>query len=188
MTDFARILEVKKAAQGRLLALQGVHSVAIGAKVVAGERTAEPAIVIFVERKKPLSELGPHEIIPTEIEGIKTDVVEKEKPRLFAGALPDEEQYSVLESGFQVQGGTTVTAKGTLGCIGRTDEPDPKIVGITCQHVFAFWEQKPFGLQIYKSGDLHRVIVYGTNIVRFPCTVLGRPSADWWRRAIPPRV
>ena len=113
MRDFDRILPVKREAERRLLAPPGVHSVAIGAKVVAGQRTAEPAIAVFVVRKKPPSALSPQEIIPAEIDGVKTDVVEREKPQLFAAALPDVTQYPAMEGGIQIQGGTTVRPEVT---------------------------------------------------------------------------
>jgi len=53
MADLDRIRAVKAQASERLLAIPGVHSVAIGAKKVGGEKTAEPAIVVFVTSKKP---------------------------------------------------------------------------------------------------------------------------------------
>ena len=62
--------------------------------------------------------------------------------QLFAGTLPDEEQYDVMEGGIQIQG-RTVAGKGTLGCIARTDdEPHPRIVGVTCHHLFALWSSQ----------------------------------------------
>jgi len=145
MADLDRIRAVKAQASERLLAIPGVHSVAIGAKKVGGEKTAEPAIVVFVTSKKPLGELTPQEVIPAEIDGVKTDVVEEEMPRLFG--LPDTDDYKVLDGGIQIQAGTTVTGVGTLGCIARTDDPQPKIVALTCQHVVAVWSSTAFELK-----------------------------------------
>jgi hypothetical protein len=176
MADLDRIRAVKAQASERLLAIPGVHSVAIGAKKVGGEKTAEPAIVVFVTSKKPLGELTPQEVIPAEIDGVKTDVVEEEMPRLFG--LPDTDDYKVLDGGIQIQAGTTVTGVGTLGCIARTDDPQPKIVALTCQHVVAVWSSTAFELKSYTSPDQHEVIVYGANVtgVRVRCFVTLVPA------------
>jgi hypothetical protein len=173
MPDLDRIRAVKEKARNRLLAIPGVHSVAIGARKVGGQKTAEPAIVVFVVKKKPAAELKPEEMIPAEIDGIKTDVVEEELPRLFAGTLPDEEPYDVMEGGIQIQAGTGVTGYGTLGCIARTDDPVPKIVALTCHHVVALWSAVNFELKIFTSRDKHQVIVYGANVsgVQLQCWV-----------------
>ena len=80
-TEPADILKIKRAAEARLHSLPGVHTVAVGKKIVSGVRTDETAIAVFVVYKKPLSELAPHEIIPVEIAGIKTDVIEMPVPR-----------------------------------------------------------------------------------------------------------
>jgi hypothetical protein len=47
MKDFETIRGVKVQARNRLLAAPGVHSVAIG-----GKKTNEPAIVVFVTKKR----------------------------------------------------------------------------------------------------------------------------------------
>jgi hypothetical protein len=172
MADFDRILGVKKAAQRRLLAIPGVHSVAIGAKVVAGKRTSEPSIAVFVGKKKKLSDLSSSEVIPTQIEGIKTDVIEEESPELFAGTLPDQETYSVMDGGIQIQAGTKVAGFGTLGFIASTNDPDPKIVAVTCQHVVAHRSGQSGDLKLWISPDEHRIILYGTNATGIRVRVL----------------
>ncbi|RLI87756.1 MAG: hypothetical protein DRP01_01105 [Archaeoglobales archaeon] len=45
-------------------------------KVKNGRDTGEPCITVFVARKVKASELRPDELIPPEIDGKKTDVVE----------------------------------------------------------------------------------------------------------------
>lgn len=130
--DFERIGAIKKNAEGRLLAIPGVHGVGLGAKYVGGQRTREPAIMVFVANKKAAAALLPHEVIPTEIDGVKTDVMESPPARLMAD---DTDRYRPLTGGVQIQCGGQVGSGGTLGCIARTNEPVPRIVGITNQHV-----------------------------------------------------
>ncbi len=153
MKDFDRLRSIKNAALGNLLAIPGVHAVGIGLKIVAGQRTDEPAIMVFVEKKRPVSELRPSEIIPAEIDGFKTDVYESDIPRVHV----DNTSYRPLVGGSQITPGglipkitvlkptgppvvtpsTGLGGEGTLGCIAKTGEANPRIVGLTCQHVVA---------------------------------------------------
>ncbi len=138
MPDFDRILAIKKDAQVRLRTIPGVHAVGIGAKVVGGSRTSEPSIIVYTVKKKALSEIPPNELIPAEIDGVKTDVVEEDIPR-YHSSFPDtsgDYRSNGLDGGIQIQAGQS-DVLGTLGCIGATDDPEPKIVAITCHHVVA---------------------------------------------------
>jgi hypothetical protein len=153
MKDFERIRAIKRAAQGRLLAIPGVHAVGVGSKIVAGEFTKESAIMVFVVKKRPLSELPANQVIPAEIEGVKTDVYES---GVFRRHAEDEKKYrDPLMAGSRLfMGGVSgqvtirhppdpdfvIPAKGlggigTLGCFARTGGTNPQVLGITCQHV-----------------------------------------------------
>lgn len=129
--DIDHIYAVKRKAQAQLLGIPGVHAVGLGAKYVGGERTQEPAILVYVEKKKPTAQLLPDEIIPPEIDGVKTDVMESARPR----PLLDESRYRPLEGGIQIQSGGNLGGIGTLGWIAHTNTPVSKIVGVTNHHV-----------------------------------------------------
>src|SRR3989475_2210701 len=53
-----------------------VIGVGIGKKVVAGEETEDPAVIVFVERKLPEPRLRKKDIVPKILDEVKTDVVE----------------------------------------------------------------------------------------------------------------
>lgn len=162
MNDFERIRAVKRAAQAQLFSIPGVHSVAIGVKYVDGQNTGESAIIVFVVKKKPLSELPPYEVVPPEIDGVKTDVVEEERPVLHTD---DTSTYRPLVGGAQVRAGLDINGAGTLGCIAQTDDPDPKIVAITCRHV-VMWNGKPTDLIVTDttiSPSQHTFTFSGSN-------------------------
>jgi len=165
MIDFDRIRAVKKNAQARLRSIPGVHAVGVGAKVVGGERTTEPAIIVFVVQKRSRSEIPPEEVVPAEIDGVKTDVIEAGIPQLNM-ALPDRSSYrgSGLVGGIQIQVGLTIFG-GTLGCIGATDEPDSKIVAITNHHVVAPLSAvaSKSTLTVSQSADGHTITFGGTS-------------------------
>jgi hypothetical protein len=59
----------------RLLAIPGVTGLAIGNKMTGGHDTEQRAVVVFVEQKRDVAD---EERIPSEVDGIPTDVVERE--------------------------------------------------------------------------------------------------------------
>ncbi|HEY4214815.1 MAG TPA: hypothetical protein VGM84_25285 [Steroidobacteraceae bacterium] len=131
MTDPVVVRQVKRANEARLLVLPGVHSVGVGPKLVAGKFTGELAIKVYLVKKKSPAELTPGEIIPPEIGGVKTDIVEMEVPNLHADT--SKERPLIF--------GTRITAKdapedGTVGMLALTGDYF-KLVALTCQHVVA---------------------------------------------------
>ena len=68
------LINKKTQAEAQLLALPGVKGVGIGYKIVAGKRTEETCIVVFVEKKHPKKTMKNNDIVPTEIHGVITDV------------------------------------------------------------------------------------------------------------------
>ena len=54
---------------------KNVLSVDVGTKWSNDKNTNEPAIVIYVTEKEPMATLSSEDAIPSEINGIKTDVV-----------------------------------------------------------------------------------------------------------------
>jgi hypothetical protein len=167
MTDFEKVREIKKAARGRLLAIPGVHAVAVGPKTVGGKPTDEISIRVYVVKKKPPSELRAEEMIPAEINGVKTDVIESDVPRI----LLDASRYRPLVGGVMVIPGghapdivTTnppavilgggLGGTGTLGCFASTGSPKPKIFAITNHHIVA---TPPFGKQFTLKPKLTAV-------------------------------
>jgi hypothetical protein len=148
--NLERLRPIKRAAQGRLMALPGVHAVGIGIKKTGGQRTGEPAIVVFVEHKRPAADLPASQRIPAQVGGVMTDVVECEMPRV---CVDDKKRRPLvggsrlqpggLTEGFVRVGGTKpvdipgsgLGQNGTIGCLVRTGEAVPRILALTCQHV-----------------------------------------------------
>jgi hypothetical protein len=124
---------VKRRAEQSLLAIPGVRGVGLGGKKKAGRPTGDPAILVYVGEKKPAGEVPVDLLIPAEIEGIKTDVIESR----------EEQRLGALEGGVGIKIEPTVsgggqTSTGTLGCFATTtnDNP-PKVVLLSNYHVLA---------------------------------------------------
>lgn len=90
------IRPAKERVEDELLQLPGVRGVDINEKTVGGKPTGELSIVVYVEEKKPKSDLDDDEVIPEEIEGIPTDVQE-EKIELQPASLGLDRYVAVTD-------------------------------------------------------------------------------------------
>ena len=69
-----RVRAVKEAHEAELLGKANVVGVGIGVREEDGTRAGELAIVVSVDRKLPLCELDPEDILPQELDGVAVDV------------------------------------------------------------------------------------------------------------------
>jgi hypothetical protein len=142
MNEQDRISRIKEEAEKVLFKIPGVHGVGIGHKHTKGKYTSELSIKVYVLRKKALQEIPPEEMIPAEIEGVKTDVVETGPPQRCVDEDPKEYRPArggtrvSIQHETQVAGGTQrAIGFGTLGFIARTTGNPPIVVGVTNHHV-----------------------------------------------------
>ncbi len=70
------IEEVKEKYEQELMNKAGVVGCSIGYKQIGGKKTDKLSIVCYVKKKKKEEDLKVKDIIPREIEGVPTDVVE----------------------------------------------------------------------------------------------------------------
>ncbi len=83
------IYEVLARHRPALLRLPNVVGTGVGPKIVAGERKPGLVIKVFVRRKLAREQLAAESLIPTEIEGIPTDVVSRSPaPPVWRGPRP----------------------------------------------------------------------------------------------------
>ncbi len=82
-------VQVAKAShESALFGRANVVGVAVGNKVTGGHETDERCIVVFVARKRPESQLWRRDIVPRELDGIHTDVVETGRFRALSLVEP----------------------------------------------------------------------------------------------------
>jgi hypothetical protein len=74
ITERAKIVQEKY--QNELMSKANVVGTAVGLVKRQGQYTGEVAIVVMVQSKVPAAELGPDDLIPKELDGIKVDVQE----------------------------------------------------------------------------------------------------------------
>jgi hypothetical protein len=78
-----RVLAVKRRVEDELLKIPGVHGVSVAPRRVGGRETGELAIRVHVAAKTPPDRVPAGELIPPEINGVATDVVQDEPLRPF---------------------------------------------------------------------------------------------------------
>lgn len=100
-----------------LLKKKNVVAIIPGHKVIAGINTGRDAIVVYVTKKVPLSELSEKDIIPKTIEGIESDV--RETGEIRALTVDRTKKWRPAPGGCSI-GHLNITA-GTLGMIVRKD-------------------------------------------------------------------
>ena len=71
---FQFVRRIQERYQNELMGKRNVVGVAMGYKNPADHE--DPAVVVLVEEKKPVSALNRTDIIPREIDGVRTDVIE----------------------------------------------------------------------------------------------------------------
>lgn len=129
-----------------------LHSIGIGKKYVAGKSTDQLCVRLYVVQKMAPSLLPKAAVLPAEIDGIVTDVIES--PRAFvlsaaappAPAPPPAQTCTDLRTRSQrpVLGGISAShsdvTDGTIACICRSvaadDDPDDRYI-LGNNHVFA---------------------------------------------------
>ena len=118
--------------------IPGVIAVGIGFKQTQGEKTDTISFIVYVQEKKDLNDLTPEQIIPKEIQGVKTDVVKVSSASTATTNLPDKSKHRPIKGGIQIGNGikdsTGLYHFGTLGCF-ATLNSDNSVVGLSNQHV-----------------------------------------------------
>jgi|3_EtaG_2_1085321.scaffolds.fasta_scaffold00090_48 hypothetical protein len=147
----AKCLNVKEAHETKLLKKQNVVGTAIGEKWVNGTSTGKDAVLVFVQKKFSkrgvINKYSTDEIIPSELDGVPTDVIEVgiiTKETGHRGKVrPVQPGYSVGHKG--------ITA-GTIGGFFRDKDGDP--VFLSNNHVLANENSAKNGDLIYQPGPL----------------------------------
>jgi len=144
---FQRIVQAQTDFQEELLAKRNVVGVAVGYKATAQGITDTPAIVVLVEQKLPVAALTSADEIPSEINGIRTDVLQV--GRLEAQVTPKDRFRPMIPGGVSI-GHYKITA-GTLGVIVKDrDTGEPFI--LSNNHVLANSNEAMVGDPILQPG------------------------------------
>jgi hypothetical protein len=146
------IRAAKSVYEAALLARANVVGVGVGRKIVGGRETDEPCIVVFVERKIPATDLRRRDLVPGELEGIRTDVVES--GRFVALSMAETTLVERTARMRPAPGGVSIghvrITAGTLGVLARRVRGGPVI--LSNNHVLANANRAARGDPILQPG------------------------------------
>ena len=134
--------------QETLLAKSNVVGVAVGFKESEGVKTDTVSVVVLVQQKKPLAALTAQDVIPKELEGMKTDVYEV--GYLRAQDTP-RDRFRPMMPGISI-GHYKVTA-GTFGALVK-DKATGSLLILSNNHVLANCNDALVGDSILQPGSI----------------------------------
>jgi len=150
---------------------QNVTGVGIGPKLTGGQPSGPDCVRLYVERKVPLTALSGENLLPTQIAGVPTDVIESGRfvggappltleamPRAATSAPPGPVRTRIrpvqpgCSVGFQFTGSEAgVVMAGTMGAI--VMKGDRRFI-LSNNHVLANENLLPIGSPIFQPGLL----------------------------------
>ena len=126
--------EVKKVIRqykSEILTIPNVLGVGIGYRITAGRMTGELSIMLLVRRKLPVAGLSAKALAPSQIEGIRTDVLEVGDIRPL---MLRTDRWRPAPGGVSI--GHYKISAGTLGCVVRDRETGDRLI-LSNNHVLA---------------------------------------------------
>ncbi|MBZ0301148.1 MAG: hypothetical protein K8J31_15480, partial [Anaerolineae bacterium] len=142
-----QVIQAQNAVKEDFMARANVVGVAIGNKGDKTTSAGEPAVVVLVERKLPLSALSAGDVIPKQIDGVRTDVYEVGYLRAYE--TPRDRFRPTIPSGVSI-GHFKITA-GTLGTIVTDRTTGAKLI-LSNNHVLANSNEGLVGDAILQPG------------------------------------
>ncbi|HVU09661.1 MAG TPA: hypothetical protein VHD90_00230 [Phototrophicaceae bacterium] len=146
-------IQAQQLHQHTLLAKANVVGVGVGFKTNKGSTNGDLSVVVLVQQKKPLAALTAQDVIPPELEGMKTDVMEVGYLRAQQAALPDPKGRvrPIIPPGVSI-GHYKVTA-GTFGAL-VTDKVSGQKLILSNNHVLANSNGAAIGDAILQPGAI----------------------------------
>ncbi len=144
-------MQAQELYEPQLLNKANVVGVAIGFKESKGGTTGDMAVVVLVEQKKPLAALAAQDVIPSEIDGMRTDVYEVGYLRAQTQQNPIGRFRPLIPAGVSI-GHYKVTA-GTLGVV-VTDKTTGARLILSNNHVLANSNDSVIGDPILQPGAI----------------------------------
>jgi len=115
--ELTRVAAARDRAKNRLMKLANVNGVGVGLKRKSDKLTSQLCVRAYVSRKLPRDQLEAGDVIPSEVDGVSTDVIEIDPKFLRCdpeGSAPNVARGSSIEGGKSI-GLLDVPGIGTLG-------------------------------------------------------------------------
>ncbi|RJQ27504.1 MAG: hypothetical protein C4589_08305 [Peptococcaceae bacterium] len=126
-----RYFDALKRNRRRILRLDNVVGVGVGYKQVGTTTTDQPALVVYVKKKHPVKNLVRSHVVPKQLDGLATDVVEIGTVRMLVSRTEKERP---CQPGVSI--GHYQSTAGTLGAIVK-DKATGEMMILSNNHVLA---------------------------------------------------
>ena len=146
MSEVDEIKMVKEKHGASIMAKENVVGMGVGYKETKGIKTDRMALVVMVKKKVPVQELKEGDVIPAEIEGVITDVIEVGE---IVALQARTDRWRPAPGGVSI-GHYKITA-GTLGVLVRDVETDEVLI-LSNNHVMADSNDATQGDPILQPG------------------------------------
>ncbi len=151
MASTDQAIQAQTLHQNSLLQKANVVGVAVGYKERKGSINGDVSLVVLVEQKKPLAALAAEDLVPPEVEGMKTDVYEVGYLRALNSMNPRQSFRPLVPNGVSISH-YKVTA-GTLSTIVHDRVTDDRLL-LSNNHVFANSNDADLGDPILQPGAM----------------------------------
>lgn len=146
MAEHPQIQNVKEIHQEALLAKPNVIGVGVGLRETRGQILDELAVKVLVTQKLPRAGLTAQATVPSEVDGIKTDVMQV---GVIRALQPRTDRWRPAPGGVSI-GHYQITA-GTLGCVVRDRDTGERLI-LSNNHVIANSNDAQLGDPILQPG------------------------------------
>lgn len=137
---------VLRASSEELLKKANVVATGVGYKVTAGAQTDQLCVICSVEKKLPGAQLAERDLVPAQLQGLPTDVVETGPIRAFQSRT---DRWRPAPGGVSI-GHYLITA-GTLGCL--VNKAGQRMI-LSNNHVLANSNAANIGDPVYQPGPI----------------------------------
>jgi hypothetical protein len=151
MASTEQAIQAQALHQDSLLQKANVVGVAVGYKEQKGQPNGDVSLVVLVEQKKPLAALSAEDLVPPEVEGMRTDVYEVGYLRALNSMNPRQSFRPLIPNGVSVSH-YKVTA-GTLSTIVHDRVTNDRLL-LSNNHVFANSNDADLGDPILQPGAM----------------------------------
>lgn len=172
-----------------LLAIPGCTAVAVGKKVSGGEVTDIECVVVFVARKGTPPNAA--ELVPTELGGVPTDVIEREFGFAPIATNPMERLNPII-GGISLTSYEDAVSYGSIGCFIAADGAVPGVPAgtylLTNQHVVQVAAAPGADRRVLQPGDVNGAIpanyvcgeyVHGQRDASHDCAITSVVGRGW---------
>lgn len=146
MTQLNEARQIKALHKDALFTMPNVVGVGVGFKDTHGEKTDEMCVKVLVIQKKPQAALLSGDMVPRDLDGIRTDVIQVGDLRALQSP---KDRWRPAPGGVSI-GHYRITA-GTLGCIVRDRDSGERLI-LSNNHVLANSNDANIGDAILQPG------------------------------------